>query len=122
MTCLTQIIYTKCLAFINTNSAKLGTTESRYAGSAEKFFDRWYQWACRCRLEPVKKVARMIKHRLGNILSWFRHPISNGPAEGFNSRIQSIKSAARGFRNFENYRTRILFFCGKLELFPKDSH
>ncbi len=96
--------------------------EYRYAGSAEKFFDRWYQWACRCRLEPVKKVARMIKHRLGNILSWFRHPISNGPAEGFNSRIQSIKSAARGFRNFENYRTRILFFCGKLELFPKDSH
>ncbi len=60
----------------------------------------------------------MLKKRLNNILTWFRHPISNGPAEGFNSRIQSLKSAARGFRNFLNYRTRILFFCGKLDLRP----
>ena len=66
----------------------------------------------------MKKVARMLKRRLKNILSWFRHPISNATAEGFNSCIQSIKSNARGFRNFANYRTRILFFCGKLKLKP----
>ncbi|MFT4556903.1 MAG: transposase, partial [Planctomycetaceae bacterium] len=29
---------------------------------------------------------------------------------------------ARGFRNFDNYRTRILFFCGKLKLNPDTSH
>ena len=39
-----------------------------------------------------------------------------------NSRIQAIKSAARGFRNFEHYRTRILFFCGKLKLLPDTTH
>ena len=92
--------------------------EYRYAGCAKKFFGLWYQWASRCQLDPVKKVAKMLKKRLNNILTWFRHPISNGPAEGFNSRIQSLKSAARGFRNFLNYRTRILFFCGKLDLRP----
>ena len=64
----------------------------------------------------------MLKRHLPNILTWFRHRISNGPTEGFNSRIQSIKSAARGFRNFENYRTRILFFCGKLQLMPEITH
>ena len=42
-------------------------------------------------------------------------------AEGFNSRIQAIKSAARGFRNFDNYRVRILFFCGRLALEPETS-
>lgn len=89
-----------------------------YAGNAKKFFTRWYQWASRCQLEPIKKVAKMLKRRLNNILTWFRHHISNATAEGFNSRIQSLKSAARGFRNFQNYRTRILFFCGKLELVP----
>ena len=26
--------------------------------------------------------------------------------------------SARGFRSFANYRTRILFLCGKLELTP----
>ena len=82
------------------------------------FFDRWYSWAIRSRLEPIKKVARMLKGRLDRILTWFASPISNGPSEGFNSRIQSIKSAARGFRIFEHYRTRILFFCGKLDLKP----
>ena len=96
--------------------------EYQHAGWAKKFFGLWYRWASRSRLEPVKKVAKMIKGRLDNILTWFRHRISNGPAEGFNSRIQSIKSAARGFRNFNNYRTRILFFCGKLELLPETSH
>lgn len=96
--------------------------EYQQAGWAKKFFGLWYRWASRSRLEPIKKVARMIKGRLDNILTWFRHRISNGPAEGYNSRIQSIKSAARGFRNFENYRTRILFFCGKLELQPETSH
>jgi transposase len=64
----------------------------------------------------------MIKRRLPNIATSFRHRISNGPTEGFNSRIQSIKSAARGFRSFKNYRTRILFFCGKLKLNPDISH
>ena len=94
----------------------------RYAGNARKFFKQWYQWAIRCRLEPVKKVARMLKCHLDRILSWFRHHISNGMAEGYNSRIQSIKTAARGFRNFANYRTRILFFCGKLNLLPSPTH
>ena len=62
--------------------------------------------------------AKMLKRHLDSLLSYFRHPITNAVSEGFNSRIQSIKSAARGFRNFENYRTRILFYCGKLDLTP----
>ena len=97
--------------------------EYRYAGSARKFFALWHQWASRCRLKPVQQVAAMLKRHLPNLLTWFRHRITNATAEGFNSRIQSIKSAARGFRNFNNYRTRILFFCGKLNLLPaKPSH
>ncbi len=44
--------------------------------------------------------------------------ITNALTEGFNSKIQALKAEARGFRSFENYRTRILFFCGKLDLMP----
>lgn len=87
-------------------------------GSANAFFKDWYAWAIRSQLEPIRKVAKMLKGRLPNILTWFTHPISNATAEGFNSRIQSIKFNARGFRNFNNYKTRILFFCGKLKLKP----
>lgn len=86
--------------------------------TGRKFFERWYSWAVRCRLKPVVKVAKMLKKHLDRIATWFDHRITNAMAEGFNSRIQSLKAAARGFRNFTNYRNRILFFCGKLEMKP----
>ena len=87
-----------------------------------KFFDRWYAWAIRSRLDPIKKVARMLKKHITGLLAYFRHQITNAASEGFNSRVQAIKSAARGFRSFENYRIRILFYCGKLDLPPDPSH
>jgi len=89
-----------------------------YEGSARKFFKSWYGWASRSKLKPIIKVAKMIKRHLENILTYLRHSITNAVTEGLNSKIQSIKSNARGFRSFKNYRTRILFFCGKLELQP----
>jgi transposase len=60
----------------------------------------------------------MLKGHLPELLSYFRQPITNAMSEGFNSRIQSIKSSARGLRAFENYRARILFYCGKLDMRP----
>jgi transposase len=89
-----------------------------YEKSARAFFGRWYFWATHSRLKPIIKVAKIIKNHLDNILTYLRHPITNAKAEGFNSKIQSIKSAARGFRNFENYRIAVLFYCGRLALYP----
>jgi transposase len=89
-----------------------------YASSAATFFDDWYGWAVRSRLKPIAAKAKMLKSHLDELLSYFRQRITNAMSEGFNSRIQAIKSAARGFRAFDNYRTRILFYCGKLDLAP----
>jgi GT2 family glycosyltransferase len=68
-----------------------------------------YTWTTRSQLAPIVKVAAMLKRHLEEVLAYITHRITNATSESFNSRIQSIKSAARGFRNFENYRTRILF-------------
>ena len=91
-------------------------------GFAEGVFKRWYSWAIRYQLKPIVKVAKMLKRHLDGLMSYFRHRISNAVSEGLNSKIQSIKSSARGFRNFENYRNRLLFTCGKLALSPKITH
>ena len=88
------------------------------AGWARRFFRDWFGWISRSRLKPMIAVARMLKRHLENLLTYLKHRITNAVTEGLNSKIQSIKSAARGFRNFKNYRTRILFFCGKLDLYP----
>jgi transposase len=77
-----------------------------------------YGWISRSRLGPMIDVAQMLKRHLANLLTYLKHRITNAATEGLNSKIQSIKSAARGFRNFQNYRARILFFCGKLNLCP----
>ena len=87
-------------------------------GWARRFFKQWYGWVSRSRLKPVVEVAQMIKRHLENLLTYLKHHITNAVTEGLNSKIQSIKAAARGFRSFRNYRIRILFFCGKLNLYP----
>ena len=92
--------------------------EYQEEGWARRFFKDWFGWVSRSRLQPVVEVARMLKHHLENLLTYLKHHITNAVTEGLNSKIQSLKSAARGFRNFGNYRIRILCFCGKLNLYP----
>ena len=92
-----------------------------YEKPARNFFKKWYWWATHSRLKPIAEVAKMIKRHLDNILTYLQHRITNAAAEGINSKIQQVKSAARGFRNFENYRIAILFFCGKMDMYPQES-
>ncbi len=87
-----------------------------YKGAAKRFFKAWSNNAMRSQLEPVKKVVKMLRRHEEGLLNYSQHKISNACAEGFNSAIQLIKANARGFRNFTNYRARILFHCGKLDL------
>lgn len=58
---------------------------------ALKGWKRWLSWAVRCRLDPIKKVAKTIKAHLWGILNAVILKVSNGPAEGLNSRIKMIK-------------------------------
>lgn len=82
------------------------------------FFTKWKHAVMRSRLDKVKAVAKTLHSHLHHLLTYFLHPITNAIAEGFNSRIQAIKADARGFRRFANYRSRILFHCGKLSMLP----
>jgi transposase len=38
-------------------------------GGARRASKRWYQWAIRSRLEPVKKVARLVDNHLEGIVT-----------------------------------------------------
>lgn len=88
-----------------------------YQSSAQSFFKRWYFWVTHCRLKPMIEAAKTLKRHLVGLLAYLKHHITNAVTEGLNSKIQIIKSNARGFRNFNNYRTAILFNCGKLNLY-----
>lgn len=85
---------------------------------AAAYFKKWKRWVMKSDLPEMKKVAKMLAKHLEGLLNFTLFPITNAVAEGFNSKIQSLKADARGFRNALNYRTRILFYCGRLDLFP----
>lgn len=92
------------------------------ASAGLEFFRRWFRTVRRSKLEPLKKLALTLQSHLTGLINYFTHRITNALTEGFNSRIQAIKAHARGFRRFANYRTRILFFRGKLDMQPSLTH
>lgn len=95
------------------------------AGTKEEFemlLEKWYSWARRCRLEPMKKAALTIKNHWEGIVNWFDSKINNGILEGLNSLIQSSKSKARGYSTFKNYKSIIYIVTGDLDFTKVNKH
>lgn len=90
-------------------------------GWARRFVKRWLIWVNKSGLAPMRKVGGLIQRHLENILTFCRHRITNGVAEGLNSKIMAIKRKACGYRNRDHFKTAIYFFCGGLDLYPVSS-
>ncbi|ADX70755.1 ISL3 family transposase [Lactobacillus helveticus] len=59
--------------------------------------------------QSLQKVQRTLRRHRKEIITSFKYgDYTNGPVEGTNNKIKVIKRAAYGFRNFFNFRARIL--------------
>jgi transposase len=67
---------------------------------AGRFLDRWCTRCLRSRIEPMKKVARMLRNHRSLLLNWFkaRGQVSAAAVEGFNGKAKVITRRAFGFR------------------------
>lgn len=90
-------------------------TDKRVAGA---FLTRFIRSAKAMALTPMRKLADMLSDKRVNILTYVDLRVTSATAEGLNSAIQQIKTAGRGFRNRENFKTAIYFALGGLELHP----
>ncbi|MFC4352871.1 ISL3 family transposase [Fodinicurvata halophila] len=61
---------------------------------------------------PAKALATTLRSWLEPIVRMWRFSKSNGITEGFHTKMEMISRRAFGFRNFENYRMRVLALCG----------
>jgi transposase len=61
---------------------------------------------------PAKTLAATLTSWLEPIVGMWRFSKSNGITEGFHTKMEMISRRAYGFRNFENYRMRVLALCG----------
>ncbi len=56
----------------------------------------------------MKKARKTLKKHKEEITNSFKYNFSNGPLEGINNKIKVIIRTAYGYRNFYNFRLRIL--------------
>jgi len=70
---------------------------------AEVFLYRWCRRAMRSRIEPMKKVALMLRRHRELILNWFRarKEFSGGIVEGLNAKAKVATRKAYGFKSFK---------------------
>ena len=80
------------------------------------FLDYWTERAMRSRLEPMKKVARMLRAHEGLILNWFkaRSEVCTGATEGLNNKIRVVTRRAYGFRTYKAMEIALYHNLGKL--------
>jgi transposase len=83
---------------------------------AGKFLDLWCTRAMRSRIEPMKKVARMLRSHRELLLNWFRakKTISSGVIEGFNNKLKLTTRKSYGFRTFRAAEIALYHTLGNL--------
>jgi transposase len=83
---------------------------------AGRFLDQWCRRAMRSRLDPLKKVARMVRSHRELLLNWFRAKgtISGGIVEGFNNKAKLVTRRAFGFRTFRAVEVALYHTLGAL--------
>jgi transposase len=77
--------------------------------AARLALERFFDWAAAVDIAEVTRLATTIDRWRGEVLAYFRTArASSGPVEAVNGEIEQVDRAARGFRNFHHYRTRML--------------
>jgi transposase len=87
--------------------AAAGTAAARAA------LDRFYRWSDGVEVAELSRLAGTVRAWEAEILAFHSTGgCSNGPTEALNLLIKKVKRVGHGFRNFTNYRLRLLLHCG----------
>ena len=80
-----------------------------------RLLNGWCSNVLRSKVEPMKKVAEMIRGHFDGILAWVHSRQTNGFLEAINGLFQAAKRKARGYTRFSTIRTVIFMIAGKLD-------
>jgi transposase len=86
------------------------------ASWAAKYLDQWCKRTMRSRIDPMKKIANMLRSHRSLILNWFRAKelIALGAVEGLNNKAKVTTKKAYGFKSFEVIKLALYHTLGKL--------
>ncbi len=88
-------------------------TSATWAGT---FLDRWCTQALRSRIEPMQRVARMLRRHRPLLLNYFRakRALSSAAVEGFNNKARVTTRTAYGFRTYRVMEIALYHTLGAL--------
>ena len=80
---------------------------------AERRLLRWFTDVAEHEIPELLRLARTLDAWRDELLAYFdTGGVSNGPTEAVNGLIKKVKRVGHGYRNFDNYRLRLLLHCG----------
>ena len=62
--------------------------------------------------EAFRTLGKTLSAWRDEIARMWRFTKNNGITEGFHTKMELIQRRAYGFRNFDNYRLRVIVLCG----------
>lgn len=74
--------------------------------------DEFLAWADEIEVAEVSRLARTVRRWRTRIIAYHHRRLSNGRTEAMIGLVKRIKRIAFGFKNFRNYRTRLILHCG----------
>jgi transposase len=75
---------------------------------ATRVLDDWIRRAEASEVTMLRQFAATLREHRDGILAYYDYPISTGPLEGLNTKIQAMKRQAFGFRDPEFFKLKIL--------------
>jgi len=75
--------------------------------TARRVLADWIARADASGIRMLKTMAKTLATYRSGILAWYDYPISTGPLEGTNNKIQTMKRQAYGFRDMEFFKLKI---------------
>ena len=73
--------------------------------------NNWVKRNLECGIPALQNCAKTYFNWITEIRNALKVPYSNGPIEGFNNKIKTLKRVAFGFRNFTHFKARILLMA-----------
>ena len=90
---------------------------------AGQYLDKWCTKTIRSKIEPIKKLARMLRRHRSLLLNWFKakKQFSSGIVEGFNTKAKLTTRKAYGFRTYHAAEIALYHALGALPV-PETTH
>ena len=81
------------------------------AGHARRILTKLTDALALSKVPGLKSLRKTLLKWIDEILNYFENKLTNARTEGFNNVAKQVQKRAYGYKNFNNYRLKLLYAC-----------